>query len=303
MPIVFLPLLLIRRRLDGQFSLEIFLKLSDYTSSPIFAMQKSISELFLENNSHECHKWANYLAVYERHLSPFRGKKPVVLEIGVKRGGSLALWKKYFGPESNIIGIDIDPSCERFQSHGLDVYIGDQADEVFLEKVLSAYQKIDIVIDDGSHVGSHMIKSFEYIYPRMSNVGIYVVEDVVPSVIASASGEEKRSFVDYACNLANHLNFGFTTKSELRRMDAKAQGLFSKTGRNTDHYYSGSLLKIAPPSHFTSITNSVMFYPNMVVFEKLPQGNRSSIKTGKMIPNDFEVFSAYSARVTPPRSK
>ena len=254
-------------------------------------MQKTVSELFLENCAGECHKWANYLEVYERHFSCFRGRKPVILEIGVRRGGSLDVWKKYFGSDSTIV---IDPSCQRMQSHGFHIHIGDQSDESFLKKF--EYQEFDIVIDDGSHIGSHMIKSFEYIYPKMSANGIYVVEDVVPSIIASKSSEGKlASFIDYASLLARQLNYGFASQSALEGMNNASRNSAVKMGKSVDYFRSSSLEECNSPSFFTAITKSILFYPNMVVFEKCPQGKRCSIKTGGMIPGELEIYSSYKA--------
>ena len=265
-------------------------------------MQKTVSELFLENSAGECHKWANYLEVYERHFSFFRGKKPVILEIGVRRGGSLDVWKKYFGPDSTIVGIDIDPSCQGMHSHDFNIHIGDQSDESFLEKVLGGYQEFDVVIDDGSHIGSHMIKSFEYIYPKMSANGIYVVEDVVPSMIASASSEGKlASFIDYASLLARQLNYGFASQAVLGGVNNSSRNSAVKMGKNVDSWSSNSLVQFNSPSLFTAITKSILFYPNMVVFEKQPQGKRCSIKTGGMIPGELEIYSSYKA--VPPSKK
>ena len=259
-------------------------------------MQKTVSELFLENSAGECHKWANYLEVYERHFSCFRGRKPVILEIGVRRGGSLDVWKKYFGSDSTIVGIDIDPSCQRMQSHGFHIHIGDQSDENFLEKVLGGYQEFDVVIDDGSHIASHMIKSFEYIYPKMSANGIYVVEDVVPSIVAAKSSEGKlASFVDYASLLARQLNYGFASHPVLEKVNKASRNSAVKMGRTVGSLRSSSLDEYDSPSLFTAITKSILFYPNMVLFEKCPQGKRCAIKTGGMIPGELEIYSSYKA--------
>ena len=220
----------------------------------------------------------------------------MILEIGVRRGGSLDVWKKYFGSDSTIVGIDIDPSCQRMQSHGFHIHIGDQSDESFLEKVIGDYKEFDVVIDDGSHIGSHMIKSFEYIYPKMSANGIYVVEDVVPSMIASKSSEGKlASFIDYASLLARQLNYGFASQSVLKGVNNASRNSAVKMGKSVDSYRSSSLEECNSPSLFTSITKSILFYPNIVVFEKCPQGKRCSIKTGGMIPGELEIYSSYEA--------
>ena len=49
-------------------------------------------------------KWSNYFQVYEKILSNYRNKKIKFVEIGVANGGSLFMWKKYFGKKAKIIG-------------------------------------------------------------------------------------------------------------------------------------------------------------------------------------------------------
>ena len=67
---------------------------------------------FLNNSGKLLHKWMHYFDIYERHLERFRNTAPIMLEIGVSGGGSLAMWKDYLGPEAKIVGIDIDPACK-----------------------------------------------------------------------------------------------------------------------------------------------------------------------------------------------
>ena len=60
-------------------------------------------------------KWVKYFDVYEENFLKFKGKNITFVEIGVSNGGSLEIWKKYFGPNSKIIGIDINPECKKFE--------------------------------------------------------------------------------------------------------------------------------------------------------------------------------------------
>ena len=76
-------------------------------------------------------KWHHYFEVYDRHLSKYQGKAPRILEIGVDHGGSLQIWKKYFGEGTSVVGIDIRHECY-FQEAGLEIHIGDQTDTTFL---------------------------------------------------------------------------------------------------------------------------------------------------------------------------
>lgn len=136
-----------------------------------------LHKYFLNNGGKRLHKWVHYFDIYERHFERFRGTKPTVLEIGVMGGGSLNMWKAYFGSGSNIIGIDIDPKCKSHESDGVEIFIGSQDDELLLNHIFSQHPNIDIVLDDGSHLSRHMIASFEFLYPRISTSGVYMVED------------------------------------------------------------------------------------------------------------------------------
>ena len=45
-----------------------------------------------------------YFQVYEELFSRFRNRQPTFVEIGVQHGGSLFMWRDYFGPGARIIG-------------------------------------------------------------------------------------------------------------------------------------------------------------------------------------------------------
>ncbi|WP_273728085.1 class I SAM-dependent methyltransferase [Brucella gallinifaecis] len=127
------------------------------------------------------HKWLDYFDVYDKEFSHFRHKRPTILEIGVYKGASLRLWKRFFGGRSTIVGVDIDPSCQAFHDPGSRVFveIGSQDDSAFLQHVVSKYGPFDIIIDDGSHVSSHQIASFNALFlAGLKDGGIYFVEDL-----------------------------------------------------------------------------------------------------------------------------
>jgi hypothetical protein len=135
-------------------------------------------DLFATNNDYIVHKWHHYIPLYERYFSPFRGRKIRFLEIGVSKGGSLQMWRKYFGDDAIIFGIDIDPECARFNGLAGQVRIGSQVDELFLESVIREMGGLDIVLDDGSHHMKHIPVSLKYLFPHLSNNGIYMIEDL-----------------------------------------------------------------------------------------------------------------------------
>ena len=76
-------------------------------------------------------KWEHYFEIYHRHLAKFVGRKVDVLEIGIYSGGSVEMWRSYFGKNSHIYGIDIEKACKAYENDHVSVFIGDQADRVF----------------------------------------------------------------------------------------------------------------------------------------------------------------------------
>jgi demethylmacrocin O-methyltransferase len=136
-----------------------------------------------------------YSKHYQHHFEPYRQKKLNVLEIGVggykhpKRGGeSLRLWKAYF-PKSKIYGIDIYDKSFHNEDR-IKTFVGSQVDEEFLKRVVSEIGTIDIVIDDGSHLNEHVIKTFKILFPLLSPRGLYAIEDLQTSYWDEVKGEK-----------------------------------------------------------------------------------------------------------------
>jgi len=117
------------------------------------------------------------LSRYEKYLINKRIKKNNILEIGVLNGASIRTWKEYF-ENSNIVGLDIDPRCKSFEQERIQIYIGSQGDEEIKNKIQKRYNSFDFIIDDGSHVNSLTIKSFELYWPLLNKGGIYIIEDI-----------------------------------------------------------------------------------------------------------------------------
>lgn len=140
-----------------------------------------LEKAYFSHSGRVVHKWHHYLPLYDRYFKPFRDReKPVrLLEIGIADGGSLQLWRGYFGQTAVIFGVDINPLCAAFDGEdGNRVCIGSQADAGFLQSVVTEMGGIDIVIDDGSHIGSLTRASFDILFPLLSERGLYVVEDL-----------------------------------------------------------------------------------------------------------------------------
>jgi hypothetical protein len=217
-----------------------------------------LHKYFLHNGGKRLHKWIHYFDIYERHFERFRGTSPTVLEIGVMGGGSLEMWKEYFGQGANIIGLDINADCKNHEGVGIEIYIGSQDDEAILNQILLRYPHIDIVIDDGSHLSNHMIASFEFLYPKISRNGVYLVEDTHTNYWEEWGGgcRKPNTFIEFSKSKIDELNAVHTRG-------------------------------VVPPTVFTKATDSMTVYDSVVVFEKRPQGSRQApITSGMAVRSD-----------------
>ena len=112
------------------------------------------------------HKWDHYFDIYERYFSGYRGISVNLLEVGISHGGSLQIWREYFGKDANIFAIDINPECKKFEDEKTSIYIGSQDDEKFLKQVIDALPQLDILIDDGGHTMNQQLVSFKNLISR-----------------------------------------------------------------------------------------------------------------------------------------
>ena len=136
-----------------------------------------LAEIAYSGRCRRVHKWTHYFRIYERHLAKYRGSAFKMLEIGVNGGGSLDMWREYFGPKASIFGIDINPDCAELDTPQSPVRVGSQADPGFLRTVVKEMGGLDVVLDDGSHKGKHQRKSFEVLFPLLNEGGLYIIED------------------------------------------------------------------------------------------------------------------------------
>ena len=90
-----------------------------YSNSRLFEIYKNLDQ--------ESLKCISYFQAYEEMFSKFVGKEIVFVEIGVLHGGSLFMWKEYFGSKAKIIGIDLT-KAKQLEKYGFDIFIGNQAD-------------------------------------------------------------------------------------------------------------------------------------------------------------------------------
>ncbi|HXF13723.1 MAG TPA: class I SAM-dependent methyltransferase, partial [Terriglobales bacterium] len=194
---------------------------------------------FLNHDKRIIHKWKHYFPIYERHFKEFVYKPVTFIEIGCGLGGSLQMWKSYFGPHARIIGIDINPECRKFEEDQVEVFIGQQQDHQLLQGVLDKVGIPDIVLDDGSHKMSHITETFQFLYPQMLKNGVYMVEDLHTAYWDEYEGGLRKpsTFIELCKNLIDEMNADHTR---------------------------GAL----PQTEFTRTTAGIHFYDSIVVFER-----------------------------------
>lgn len=129
----------------------------------------TLFDMFNSHSGRQIDKWLHYFPIYERHFARFRGQSPRVLELGVDHGGSLQLWKRYFGKGAEIIGVDLEIAA-MFEEDQIKTHCMDQT-----SKLIAELGPFDIVIDDGSHQAEHQMISFDNLWPRCQ--GVYLIED------------------------------------------------------------------------------------------------------------------------------
>src|SRR3989344_2080179 len=76
-------------------------------------------------------KWIHYFDIYHRYLKKFVGGEVHILEVGIYSGGSLEMWRDYFGAKSHIYGVDTEKDCQVYENEYTNVFIGDQANRTF----------------------------------------------------------------------------------------------------------------------------------------------------------------------------
>lgn len=152
---------------------------------------------------------AGFFPIYEKYFKDFRNKNINLLEIGIDKGDSLRIWSDYF-PNANICAIDIEK--KDFNIKNVNIFIGDQSDNQFLENIASKYKYFDIIIDDGSHFSKDIISSFNTLYPYLKNDGFYIIEDLQTSYFPRFGGSrirlnKKNTSMNFLKKIADSVNY------------------------------------------------------------------------------------------------
>lgn len=158
-------------------------------------------------------KHSTYFSVYDELFLKYRNKKIVFVEIGVLGGGSLFMWRNFFGKKARIIGVDMNPNALKWKKKGFEIIIGNQSDENFWKKFTSDIGPIDIVLDDGGHTYDQQIITTEMLLKNIKDGGLLVIEDTHTSYL-TGFGPRKFSFIKYTKNMIDKINNRFSRFKE-----------------------------------------------------------------------------------------
>jgi hypothetical protein len=193
---------------------------------------------FTENTGRLIHKWQHYFEIYDRHFSRFRGTDVHLVELGVSQGGSLRMWKEYFGPKARIFGVDINPYCQQLEEEQVKIFIGDQGDRQFLRTLAAKIPRIDILIDDGGHTMKQQINTYEELFPHVDERGVYLCEDLHTSYGPEWGGGYKKpgTFIEYSKSFIDHINAWHSLQPRRLKVSEMTRSAHSL------HYYDSILV-------------------------------------------------------------
>ena len=153
-------------------------------------------------------KHTTYFSAYDALLERYRGKPITFVEIGVLNGGSLFMWRNFFGDAARIIGIDLNPQAKKWEEHGFEIFIGSQEDPTFWAEFCESVEEIDVVLDDGGHTYLQQIITTETLLGRIKDQGMLIVEDTHTSYM-SGFGDPKIGFMNYILQTIHRINTRF----------------------------------------------------------------------------------------------
>ena len=118
--------------------------------------------------------------VFECGIGSNNKNIPSNMGVNGKPGASLRVWCDYF-PNSTVYAVDIDKDI-LFQTERIKTSYLDQTDPESIREFWNEFDvaDFDLMVDDGLHAFHPAITLFENSISRLSDYGVYVIEDVSP---------------------------------------------------------------------------------------------------------------------------
>tara|TARA_Y100000816_G_scaffold5977_1_gene3630 strand:+ start:153 stop:917 length:765 start_codon:yes stop_codon:yes gene_type:complete len=162
---------------------------------------------FIES-PHPTTKHSSYFPVYDEIFEKYIGKKITFVEVGVFGGGSLFMWRNFFGKQARIIGIELNPEAKKWEKDGFEIFIGDQSDPDFWTDFYKQVGEVDILLDDGGHTYIQQIVTAEYALDNIKDGGVLAVEDTHTSYM-DKFGDKSIKFTNYISKMTDRINSRF----------------------------------------------------------------------------------------------
>jgi len=188
-----------------------------------------LDEIALKYKTDKGSQGHGHTKYYEQIFLARREQVKTVLEIGVYRGASLRMWADYF-PNAEIFGIDCNPKVAARTKH--KVFIGDQEDLIFLQKVIKEINRpIDLIIDDGGHTQDQHIFTFEILWPCVAAGGYYAIEDLQTCWSPRHRSTKGLDSMKYLHNLAEKVAIRYLTKIDIETIKFANKIVFVEKGK------------------------------------------------------------------------
>jgi hypothetical protein len=170
---------------------------------------KTLTEIFQNDLTLHCDKYESYLPIYEQYFEKYRDRHINFVEVGIQGGGSMEMWKKYFGDKAKIIGVDIDPAVYERQTPGTDIAIGNQEDISWWNRILPKIGPIHAFVDDGGHHMKQQINTLIAVWPKIVSGGVYICEDTHTSYWTEwGNGVNKEwTMIEFVKKILDMVNF------------------------------------------------------------------------------------------------
>lgn len=180
--------------------------------------KKNLDDYFKFFNCDKSSLAHGYDKFYLKELEKYKNSEINILEFGIHYGASQASFKKYF-PKSNIIAVDKNPYFKKFFSKKIKYLYCDVSNANSLEQLKNYLNyKMDVIIDDASHIPEHQLKTFAVMFDLLRNKGIYIVEELdifqsYPEVYSNKLENNFSKFREILHDLKDNKNLNFEGKN------------------------------------------------------------------------------------------
>lgn len=162
-----------------------------------------------------CAKHDTYFPAYEHLLKQYVGLPITFVEIGVYNGGSLGMWRSYFGSQARIIGVDLNPGAKVLEQDGFEIIIGDQADPLFWQSLFIEIGEVDVILDDGGHMNHQQIVTCLESIPNIRDGGQLIIEDTHTSYLPEFNTSLQHTFIEFIKRSIDAINSRFPDIPEI----------------------------------------------------------------------------------------